>query len=156
MNDFFNKYSGALAPLFLRLGLAAVFLLFGYQKLSTPSVGTSEIQLALGSDDKPFGIGPSSALNYYLGLFEVIIAISFLLGTYLRVTAFAAAIMVTGFFIGLVLKYGFSQDPQLNRDVGLIGAALALWLIGPGPWSFDAWLAQRKEQKEKERLTPDS
>lgn len=137
----------ALTPLFLRLGLGVVFILFGIHKLSSPSQASSEIQLLLD-----IGIGPASALNYYLGLAEIIIAIALFLGISLNWAASVSALLITGIFGSIVYKYGLTQDPTLNRDIGLIGAALALWFIGPGPWSVDVWLKKRKEQKEKERM----
>ncbi|MBI2591453.1 MAG: DoxX family protein [Candidatus Brennerbacteria bacterium] len=147
MKDFFNKRALVLAPLFLRLGLGLVFILFGYHKLSVPGQATAEVQLLLN-----IGIGSASAINYYLGLVEFIIAFGLFLGVYSKALSFAAAFLTIGIFTSLVFKYGINQDPTLNRDAGLIGAALALWLIGPGDWSLDTWLEKRKKAKEQERI----
>ena len=59
MTDSQNKY----ASLVLRLGLAIVFGLFGYQKLSVPEQTRAEIQLLLD-----IGLGSAAAINFYLGL----------------------------------------------------------------------------------------
>ena len=147
MMDFLNKRALVLAPLFLRLGLGLVFILFAYQKLSVPSQTTAEVQLLLN-----IGIGPASAINFYLGLVELMIAFALFLGVYSASASFAAAFLTMGIFVSLVFKYGINQDPTLNRDVGLISGALALWLIGPGDWSLDVWFKKRREKKEQERI----
>lgn len=147
MKDFLNKHSSDLAPFFLRLGLGLVFILFGYHKLSVPTQATAEVQLLLN-----IGIGSASAINFYLGLVEFMIALALFLGFDSALSSFSAGFLTIGIFTSLVFKYGINQDPTLNRDVGLIGAALALWLIGPGNWSLDNWLEKRKQQREKERI----
>jgi len=129
-------------PLFLRLGLGAVFLLFAFQKLSNPGQGQSEIQLLLN-----IGIGGASALNFYLGIAELLVSISFILGAFIRYTGFIGAVLIIAFFSGLVAKYGFSQDPTLNRDLGLLAGAITLWLLGAGPVSVDGWIKRSKEEK---------
>lgn len=128
------------APLFLRLGLAAVFFLFSFQKLFSPEQGRAEIQLLLN-----IGIGGSAALNFYLGLAELIIGICLLLGAYMRYAGLAAFFLITTFFLGIVTKYGITQDPTLNRDLGLIGASFTIWLLGAGPFSIDQWRKKKKE-----------
>lgn len=120
------------APLILRLGLAITFFLFGYHKLSEPTQSTSEIQLLLD-----IGLGGASAINYYLGLTEIIIGLCLLLGWQIAYTAFAAAMLILIIFSSIIYKYGLNFDPFLFRDIGLFAAALALWALGPGPWSVD-------------------
>jgi len=132
------------APLFLRLGLALVFFLFAFQKLGSPEQGGAEIQLLLN-----IGIGGAAALNYYLGLVELFIGISFLLGAFIRYSGIAGTILITTFFLGVVTKYGITQDPTLNRDLGLLGGVFALWLLGAGPFSIDGWLEKRRRQNSE-------
>ena len=55
------------ALLVLRIGLAIVFLLFGFQKLSSPSQTTAEIQLILNF----MPLAGAAAINFYLGLLEI-------------------------------------------------------------------------------------
>src|SRR3989344_2063556 len=133
MNENLKKY----APIFLRLGLAIVFLLFGYQKLSVPEQTRAEIQLLLD-----VGLGSASAINYYLGLAELLVATGFLFGAYIKYVAPLASILLTGFFISFFWKYGASVDPTLYRDLGLLGGSLSLWFFGAGSWSLDGWLAE--------------
>lgn len=128
------------APLFLRLGLGIVFFLFGFQKLSTPEQGQAEVQILLN-----IGIGGAAAINFYLGVTEMLISISLLLGAFVRYGALLATLLVIMFFTSIVSKYGISQDPTLNRDIGLAGAAFTIFLIGAGPFSIDAILKKRKK-----------
>ena len=81
MNDFAEKLK-SWAPVFLRLGLAAVFLVFGLQKLSFPSQGTAEIQQIFTSvaGEQLLSLGAASAMNYYMGLFELMLGISLAAG----------------------------------------------------------------------------
>lgn len=124
----FRKY----APLVLRLGLAVVFILFGLKKLISPSQATAEIQLLMN-----FELVDAAALNFYLGLLEIIIAAAFLIGFKVRVFTVFAGVLLTLFFISFFAKYGFSINPDLYRDIGLLGGAIALFLLGAGPWSID-------------------
>ncbi len=130
------------APLFLRLGLAVVFFLFAFQKLSNPEQGRAEIQLLLN-----IGIGGSAALNFYLGVAEIIISVCLLLGAFIKYAGLGAFILIGTFFLGIVTKYGITQDPTLNRDLGLIGASFAIWLLGAGPFSVDHWQEKRKTKE---------
>lgn len=122
------------APLILRLGLAIVFFLFGYQKLSVPEQTRAEIQLLLD-----IGLGSAAAINYYLGLMEILIAFSFVFGAFIKYLAPLAAFLLLGFFSSFMWKYGINVDPTLFRDIGLLGGALSLWLTGGGAFSFDNW-----------------
>ena len=123
------------APLFLRLGLAIVFFMFGFQKLSSPEQTRAEIQLLLN-----LNLGTAAALNYYLGIFEITISLGFLLGIGIRFLAPLASFFLIVFlisFIGIGLAKGTVIDPTLFRDFGLLGATIALWLLGPGPFSIE-------------------
>lgn len=124
----FQKY----APLFLRVGLALVFFLFGLKKILHPAQTTSEIQLLLN-----FELADAAALSFYTGLVEMLIAFSLLIGIKVRFFSLIAFFMVTLFFLSFLAKYGLSINPDIYRDVGLLGAAIALFLLGAGPASFD-------------------
>ena len=128
------------APLFLRLGLAIVFFLFGFQKLANPSQATAEIQLLLN-----FELADAAAINFYLGLVEILTAIAFLAGFKIRIFALIASFLVAMFFLSFFVKYGISINPNLYRDIGLLGASLALFLLGAGPWSLDEKISRGKK-----------
>lgn len=138
-----QKYQ-RLSPVFLRFGLATVFILFGIQKLSHPSQTTSEVQLLTN-----FELADAAAINYYLGLVELGIGLSFILGFKVRIFAAVSFLMVAMFFVSFLSKYGFSINPDLYRDVGLAGASIALFLLGSGPLSIDSFFARKDNTVNK-------
>lgn len=131
------------APLFLRIGLASVFVLFGIQKLAHSGQTTAEIQLLTN-----FELVDAAALNFYLGLAELCVATSFILGFKVRLFAPISFLMVTMFFLSFLSKYGLSLNPDLYRDIGLSGASIALFLLGAGPLSIDNSF-HKKENNEQ-------
>jgi len=137
--DTFFESRTQYAPLFIRIGLATVFLLFGLKKLIDPSQTTAEIQLLA----QFLTLGAASAINYYMGLFETLIAIFLFIGYQTRRIAFLAGGMVAFIFASFIIKYR-TLNPDISRDIGLLGGALALLFWGAGPLSLD----QRKKDKE--------
>ena len=134
----FQKFT----PLFLRFGLATVFLLFGVQKLMNPSQTTAEIQLLLS-----FELADAAAISFYMGLFEILIALAFIIGLKVRFSALIASMLISMLFISFLVKYGFSINPDLYRDIGLLGASLALFFLGAGPWSIDSLLRKKEHEQ---------
>jgi uncharacterized membrane protein YphA (DoxX/SURF4 family) len=137
-DSFFVRYQ-KFAPLCLRIGLAVVFVLFGIQKLTSPGQTTAEIQLL-----SIFELADAAALNFYLGLTEIAIAIAFLIGFKVRLFSFVASGFVTLLFASFIVKYGFSVNPDVYRDIGLLGASAALFLLGAGPLSLDNRSGQKQ------------
>lgn len=127
------------APVALRIGLAIVFLLFGLKKLADPGQSTSEIQLLMN-----FDLADAAALSFYLGLLEILVALSFILGFKVRIASILASLFVTLFFFSFLSKYGLSINPDLYRDIGLLGACIALSLLGAGPMSVDHSLSHKE------------
>lgn len=109
-----------------------VFFLFGLKKLTNPEQSTAEIQLLLN-----FELADAAALSFYMGLIEMMIALSFAVGFKIRAFTLVSTALLILFFISFLAKYGFSINPDLYRDIGLIGASFALFLLGAGPFSFD-------------------
>ncbi len=132
MFDTFGNRFQKYASLFLRLGLGIVFFLFGLKKLMDPEQSTAEVQLLLS-----FELADAAALSFYLGLVEIMVALSFLTGLKVRAFALIAAALTILFFTSFLAKYGLSINPDLYRDVGLFGASIALFLLGAGPISLD-------------------
>ena len=120
------------APLFLRLGLGIVYLLFGLQKFTDAVQGQANVRLLLD-----IGPGAASVVNFAFGVIEILIAASFLLGAFVHFWAFVATVLTVTVFFGIVAKHGLSLDPTLDRDFALIGANIALFLTGAGPLSWD-------------------
>ncbi|MEK7150850.1 MAG: DoxX family protein [Patescibacteria group bacterium] len=128
INNLGKKFQ-RFAPLVMRLGLAIVFLLFAYQKLSlsTASQGSAEIQLLFS-----LGIGPAAAINFYVGLLEIFIGIFLLSGFQVRIAGLIASGMVFFIFIAYLRQQGLSIQPDLYRDLGLSAMGFALFLLGNG------------------------
>ncbi len=122
------------APLIIRVGLAVVFLLFGFQKLSNPAQTTAEIQLLMDF----LNLAAAAAINFYLGLTELVVALGLLLGVRTRAFGVLAALLLFLFLVSFLWKLGVSINPDLYRDVGLIGASIALVFLGGGKWSWDS------------------
>lgn len=128
-----------LALLILRIGLAVVFLLFGYQKLSSPAQTTSEIQILLNF----LGLGAVSALNFYLGLTEIAVGLGLILGVKVKLLGFLAALFTTTFFASFLVKLGLSINPDIYRDIGLTAAGVTLGILGGGRFAIE----KRKEDQ---------
>lgn len=111
------------SQLALRIGLAAVFLWFGIDKFLHPlywvhawvppwvvpmviKVGLTTVQFV-----------------YLLGVFEVLVGLSFLTGVFIRMFAFLALL----FLVLIAVTTGLTEITV--RDVGLIGGlvSLAIW-----------------------------
>ena len=122
-----------IALLVLRIGLAAVFLLFGFHKLASPSQTTAEIQLLLNF----LGLGAAAAINFYMGLTEVAVGLGLAFGVKPRWVGFLAALLTASFLGSFLAKYGISTNPDLYRDVGLTAIGIAVALLGGGKYSLD-------------------
>ena len=121
-----------LALLVLRVGLASVFFLFGFHKLASPSQTTAEIQLIIN-----MGLGAVSAVNYYLGLAEITVALGLLFGAKSKLFGLASALLTIMFLGSFLVKFGVSINPDLYRDVGLTSIGFAIFLAGGGKYSWD-------------------
>lgn len=137
MNEFTEKLK-PFAPLFLRIGLAVVFVLFGLQKLSFPSQGTAEIQqifTSASTGESMVGLAVASAMNYYMGLFELMLGLALLTGKMLKYAAPLGALLVLVIFATVTFVYGMNaEDKTLLLDAALIGSALALWAFNSEKW----------------------
>lgn len=111
-----------ISHLILRLSLAFVFLWFGIDKFFHPGywfdAWMPQFVINLGLS---LNISPNN-LIYGIGAVELLIGISFVSNMFVDFFAMIAVI----FLIGISLFYGFNE--VLVRDVGIIGALLALML----------------------------
>ena len=108
--------------LFLRLGLAAVFLWFGIDKMFHPSYWLNawmpryviEILAKLGI--------PGMQFIYINGIFEILVGLSLVTGVFTKIFSMLAII-----FLILVLAFNGISEVTV-RDFGLIGGFLAVFL----------------------------
>jgi uncharacterized membrane protein YphA (DoxX/SURF4 family) len=117
------------AQLILRLGLGAVFLIFGLDKFRS-----EEAQFASWADWVPgwFSMligGRVKGFIYVLGVFEVLVGLAFLIGYVL----FWAALLSSLFLLATVLlstsgPFFGKVDQSTIRDIGLLGGTLSLML----------------------------
>lgn len=104
----------------VRLGLAALFLWFGIDKLIHPNywlnAGVSEAVLAFLASFKISG----GQFVYFLGFFEMLVAVSILINFLSRTFAFLAVI-----FLGIVIVTGGVNEITV-RDWGTMGSLIAI------------------------------
>lgn len=106
--------------LLLRLGLAFVFLWFGIDKFIHPDYWINAwMPFWLQGILAHFGIGNLNFI-YANGIFEVVIGLGFVFNIFVKLLA-----LLTVLFLLLVI-ISFGLNEVTIRDVGLIGAALAL------------------------------
>ena len=126
-----NKFS-SLGLFGLRAGIGAVFLLFGFDKLSNPGhwivFFPSFLNKILTSQ---FGVSVYQFLRFQ-GLIESIVGIQLLLGVMTRSTAVVAVLILA------LIIYAIGFDQIGIRDIGLLCSAFGIICLGPGDWSLDA------------------
>ncbi|MBI2003579.1 MAG: DoxX family membrane protein [Parcubacteria group bacterium] len=106
--------------LFLRLGLAFVFLWFGVDKFIHPDYWINAwFPLWLQGILTRFGIGNLNFI-YANGIFEVVIGLGFVFNIFVKLLALLTIL----FLLFVLISFGLNE--VTIRDVGLIGAALAL------------------------------
>jgi len=106
--------------LFLRLGLAFVFLWFGVDKFIHPDYWINAwLPLWLQGILTRFGIGNLNFI-YANGIFEVVIGLGFVFNIFVKLLALLTVL----FLLFVLISFGLNE--VTIRDVGLIGAALAL------------------------------
>jgi uncharacterized membrane protein YphA (DoxX/SURF4 family) len=116
-----------IAPVILRIGLALVFLWFGWQQLSDTALWTGLIP--------PFytDLSGLSAVTFVLinGWFEIIFGILLLLGIFTRVTAFLLALHM------LHITFTVGYNGVGVRDFGLAMGIISVFLQGPDRWCLE-------------------
>ena len=122
------------APLVLRIVLAAELLVHGYPKLFKDFKGTAGF---LGS----LGFKPGVFWALVLGVAEFFGGIAILVGFASRV---ATAALIVSMLIALLIKkfkwqvpFSKGSDAGWEWDWLIVGALIALFLLGSGMWSVD-------------------
>jgi len=113
-------------PVILRLGLALVFLWFGFSQLMSPTQWTSFLPSFVS-------IVPISAVKFVLlnGWFEIVAAVLLILGAYTRLAALLLALHLFG------ITFTIGWNALGIRDFGLAVATLVIFLQGAGSFSID-------------------
>jgi cytochrome c peroxidase len=122
------------AALILRVGLGAVLVIFGVEKLSDPGTWVVFVPTWIVERLGGGGIALDRLLRFQ-GVFELTLGVQLIAGIATRVAAMAAALLLLA-ICGLL---GF--NPLAVRDGGLVAASVALLTLGPGRYSADALVA---------------
>lgn len=121
------KHISSYAPIVLRIGIALVFLWFGFQQLWHPDSWTSFIpNIALSLSGLT-----AQTLVLLNGSFEVVFSLALIAGFNTQVAALLLALHM--FDIAYVVGY----DAIGVRDFGLAIATLSVALAGADNWSLD-------------------
>ena len=116
------------APTFLRLALAAVFLVHGYPKLF------GHFQETAGFFES-IGIRPSKFWVIVVGVVECVGGVFLVAGFLVQPVALLLAINMAGAIWKVKFKMGFVNGWEF--DLVLLIMALSLLVLGPGAYSID-------------------
>lgn len=130
------------APVILRIGLAIVFIWFGFSQIGNPGMWERLIPASVTG----FTGLSATTMVLFNGSFEIVFGLCLLFGFFTRVVSLLLALHMI--HITLVLVMGSGWNAISIRDLGLSFAAVALFLFGPHGWSIDSWLCTRYEQKQ--------
>jgi putative oxidoreductase len=125
------------ALLVLRLVLAAIFIVHGYQKVF--GYGISGV---IGAFTK-MGVPLPGIVAPLVAVVELVGGIALLFGAFTRVAAFLLACDMLGAIIFVHAKNGFSAPKGVEAVLGNLGMAVAVALLGAGAYSIDAMLSRR-------------
>ncbi len=119
---------GAYGPLFLRLGLAAVFMVHGYPKLFGGLAGTAQWFESVGIKPGKFWALVVGVVEFFGGVFLVI-------GLFVQPVALLLVINMAVAIWKVKFKMGFKNGYEF--DLILLLMALALLILGGGAYSLD-------------------
>ena len=128
-------------PLILRFGLGIVWLYQGILLVGrSPDPIAVEIVVHTGLVRSHI-----PAFLTWLGMLEIALGLAVLAGLWVQRLAVLQVGLLTVFtaVVGRTSP-AFLSDALggLSKNLGLIGAALALYRVGSGPWALDAWLGR--------------
>ncbi|MDE1874595.1 MAG: DoxX family protein [Patescibacteria group bacterium] len=121
------------APVVLRIGIALVFLWFGYDQFRDPSAWTAYVpQFAV-----TISMLSATTLVHINAAFELIFGAALMLGFFTRFVAF----FLTLHMFDIMFIVGW--DAVGVRDFGLSIATTAIWLFGPDWFSLDRFFKEK-------------
>jgi len=116
-----SRYSSSL----LRVGIAIVFLWFGFSQIKNPASWTRMVP------EYATFLFPTTTLIYINGIIEIILATLLLMGLYTRIVSFVLGLHLL--HIATIVGYG----PTGARDFSLAIATFAIFLAGPDDFCLD-------------------
>ena len=134
----------AVGPAILRIGMAVVFLWFGFQQFLNTMAWIGFIP------EEVLKIVPleASTLVHVNGAFEIVFGFALLLGFFTRMSALFLSLHM--FHITTVVGY----DSIGVRDFGLMIAVIAVFLNGADHTSIDQFLFFRKQKEVNNEKLP--
>lgn len=126
------------ATLVLRLVLAAVFLVHGYQKVFV--YGFSGVT----SSFTHMGVPLPGLIAPMICMLELVGGVALLLGAFTRIVAVLLACDMLGAIIFVHAKAGFPAPKGIELVIGNLGMLVALAFLGAGAYSLDAMMARRR------------
>ncbi len=136
MNNIENKMTNIIiklqkiSPTILRIGIALVFIWFGYSQLVDP---VSWLDFVPKSVVTMSGM-TANTLVFLNGIFEVVFGIALFLGFFTRIVAFLLALHI----IDITYIVGF--DSIGVRDFGLSIATISIWMNGADQYTLDKFI----------------
>jgi putative oxidoreductase len=120
------------APVFLRLGLAALFAYAGITKLMNPAQ-TTQFFGSLGF--------PSPEVFVWIAIvIELLGALFLLLGLLTRITAIVLTVFLcVAITTAYLIPWDVAKLPLLMNHWPMLGSTFALMFSGPGKWSLDEY-----------------
>jgi putative oxidoreductase len=125
------------ALLILRLVLAAIFIVHGYQKVFV--MGMSGVTGMFTQ----IGVPMPSITAPLIAVIELLGGIALLFGAFTRVAAALIACDMLGAILLVHGKNGFSAPKGVENVLGNLAMLVVLVLLGAGAYSIDAMLARR-------------
>ncbi|TLU98920.1 DoxX family protein [Dyadobacter luticola] len=117
------------AVLILRLGMAALMIRFGYDKLTNFISGDRDFP-------DPIGLGPT--LSYILTIFaEFVCSILIALGLFSRP---ALLVLIINMLVIVLVVHGNDPFDKKEHGISFLISYVALFLTGPGRFSVDRYL----------------